>query len=179
MQTQTGHSVKEVNWYCLQISFIYLELPILMLGLAPNTLAPNQTGTATAFCTVTVADVTNEEVINTALAIGDDPTLTADDDPTVINLILRPLIALIKTAIFNDENKNGYAEIGETVTYHFAITNTGNVVLINIVVKDPKSGIFINGGPIILRQGETNTAAFTTYLNEPVSKIGYLYSSGN
>ncbi|KRB59177.1 gliding motility-associated C-terminal domain-containing protein [Flavobacterium sp. Root186] len=141
----------------------------------PSTLAPGETGTAAASYTVTVADVANGEVINTALAIGDDPTgnpvtdvsdstdptLTADDDPTVIDLTLRPSIALIKTAIFNDENKNGYAEIGETVTYHFAVTNTGNVVLVNIVVKDPKPGIIINGGPIILRQGETNTASFT------------------
>lgn len=149
------------------------------ITVTPNTLAPGATATATASYTVTAADVVNGQVVNTALAIGDDPTgnpvtdvsdstdptLTGNDDPTVVDLTLRPAIALIKTAIFNDENKNGYAEIGETVTYNFAVTNTGNVVLVNIVIKDPKPGITISGGPIILRQGETNTTAFTgTYV---------------
>jgi gliding motility-associated-like protein len=149
------------------------------IAVTPGTLAPGATGTATASYTIKVADVANGVVINTALAIGDDPsgnpvtdvsdstdpTLTGDDDPTVIDLTLRPSIALVKTATFNDENKNGYAEIGETVTYHFAVTNTGNVVLVNIVVKDPKPGITITGGPIVLRQGETNTTAFVgTYV---------------
>lgn len=149
------------------------------IAVTPDILAPGETGTATATYTVKVGDVANGEVINTALAVGDDPegnpvtdvsdstdpTLTADDDPTVIDLTLRPSIAVIKTAAFNDENKNGYAEIGETITYHFAVTNTGNVVLVNIVVKDPKPGITISGGPIILRQGETNTTAFVgTYI---------------
>ncbi|WP_163410160.1 PKD domain-containing protein [Flavobacterium ajazii] len=149
------------------------------ITVTPSTLAPGATGTATASYTVTVADVANGEVINTALAIGDDPqgdpvtdvsdstdpTLPGDDDPTVIDLTLQPSIAVIKTALFNDENKNGYAEIGETVTYSFTVTNTGNVVLVNVVVKDPKPGMKITGGPIILKQGETNTTAFTgTYV---------------
>ncbi|PWB23977.1 gliding motility-associated C-terminal domain-containing protein [Flavobacterium sp. HTF] len=140
----------------------------------PSTLAPGENGTAIASYTVNAADVVSGEVINTALAIGDDPqgnsvidvsdstdpVLTGDDDPTVVDLTLNPSIALIKTAVFNDENKNGYAEIGETVTYNFALTNTGNIVLVNVVVKDPKPGITISGGPIILSQGETNSTIF-------------------
>ncbi len=144
------------------------------IPVTPGTLTPGAEGTATASYTIKVADVANGVVINTALAIGDDPqgipvtdvsdstdpTLIGDDDPTVIDLTLRPSIALVKTATFNDEDKNGYAEIGETVTYNFAVTNTGNVVLVNITVKDPKPGITISGNPIILKQGETNTTAF-------------------
>ncbi|QOG00650.1 gliding motility-associated C-terminal domain-containing protein [Flavobacterium sp. MDT1-60] len=140
----------------------------------PSTLAPGATGTATASYTVKASDVANGEVINTALAIGDDlqgkpvtavsdstdPTLAGDDDPTVIDLTVRPSIALVKTALFNDENKNGYAETGETVTYRFAVTNSGNVDLVNIVVKDPKPGITISEVPISLKQEESNTNAF-------------------
>ncbi|KQW99576.1 gliding motility-associated C-terminal domain-containing protein [Flavobacterium sp. Root420] len=140
----------------------------------PSTLAPGATAIATASYTVKASDVANGEVINTALAIGDDPqgkpvtavsdstdpTLAGDDDPTVIDLTLRPAIALVKTALFNDENKNGYAEIGETLTYRFAITNTGNVDLANIVVKDPKPGVAISGNSISLKQEESNTTAF-------------------
>ncbi|MCD0468471.1 gliding motility-associated C-terminal domain-containing protein [Flavobacterium sp. JAS] len=145
-----------------------------VIAVTPSTLSPGQTGTATASYTVTILDALAGEVVNTAIVIGDapdgkqvidisdsdDPTLTNDDDPTVVDLTSVPTIAIIKTATFNDENKNGYAEIGETVTYHFAITNTGNILLVNIIVKDPKPGIVITGDPIILRADETNTDNF-------------------
>ncbi|MFH6998490.1 gliding motility-associated C-terminal domain-containing protein [Flavobacterium sp. FlaQc-57] len=149
------------------------------ITVTPSVLAPGAIGTATASYTVKEADVANGEVVNTALVIGDDPqgnpvtdisdstdpTLTGDDDPTVIDLAVQPSVAIVKTAIFNDENKNGYAEIGETVTYHFSVTNTGNILLVNVAVKDSKPGITINGGPIILKQGETNTENFVgTYV---------------
>lgn len=149
------------------------------IAVSPNVLAPGATGTATASYTVNIADVAKGVVINSALAIGDDPqgnpvtdisdsddpTLTGDDDPTVVNLSLKPSIALIKTATFNDENKNGYAEVGETVTYRFSITNTGNIILVNVVVKDPKPGVTITGDPVILKQGETNSNNFVgTYV---------------
>lgn len=149
------------------------------ITVTPNVLAPGETATATASYTVVFTDVVNGKVVNSALVIGDDPqgdpvidisdsddpTLTGDDDPTVVDLTLKPAIALIKTATFNDENKNGYAEIGETVTYHFSVTNTGNVLLVNVVVKDPKPGIIITGGPVILLQGETNSESFVgTYV---------------
>ncbi|GIQ59500.1 hypothetical protein Flavo103_26360 [Flavobacterium collinsii] len=149
------------------------------IAVTPNVLVPGATGTATASYTVTLTDVANGEVINSALVIGDDPqgnpvidisdsddpALTGDDDPTVVDLDLKPSIALIKTATFNDENKNGYAEIGETITYHFSVTNTGNILLVNVVVKDPKPGITITGGPVILKHGETNSDSFVgTYV---------------
>ena len=149
------------------------------IAVTPGTLTPGATGRATASYTVTATDVINGMVVNTALGIGndpqgntvtdisdsDDPTLPGDDDPTVIDLTLKPSIALIKTAVFNDENRNGYAEIGETVTYRFSVTNTGNIILVNAVIKDPKPGIVITGGPIALKQGETNSDNFVgTYV---------------
>ncbi|TPG39212.1 gliding motility-associated C-terminal domain-containing protein [Flavobacterium pectinovorum] len=144
------------------------------IAVTPNTLVPGETGTATASYTVTILDALTGAVVNTAVVVGDtpagkqvtavsdsdDPTLLNDDDPTVVDLGVVPSIAIIKTATFNDENKNGYAEIGETITYHFAITNTGNIPLVNIIVKDPKPGIVITGDPIILSAGETNTDNF-------------------
>ncbi|KFF02904.1 gliding motility-associated C-terminal domain-containing protein [Flavobacterium reichenbachii] len=161
-----------------------LEIADPLIGSAkitvtPNVLIPNAVGTAAATYSVTIGDVAQNEVVNTAIAAGetpdgklvfdvsdsDDPTLQGDDDPTVIDLTLQPSIAIVKTGIFNDENKNGFAEIGETITYHFAITNTGNVPLVNIIVKDPKPGLVITGDPIILTKGVTNTDNFVgTYV---------------
>ncbi|MBF4516938.1 gliding motility-associated C-terminal domain-containing protein [Flavobacterium sp. ANB] len=149
------------------------------IAVTPGTLIPGAIGTATASYTVTIADVVQGEVVNTAIVTGeapdgelvldisdsDDPTLGGDDDLTNVDLTMQPSIAVVKTGIFNDENKNGFAEIGETITYHFAITNTGNIPLVNIIVKDPKPGIVITGDPIILTKGATNTDNFVgTYV---------------
>ncbi|KQB42627.1 PKD domain-containing protein [Flavobacterium aquidurense] len=160
------------------LSNIEIADPMLGTGkivVTPNVLAPGQIGNANASYTVTPADVVQGEVINTALVISDAPdgtqvtdisdsddgTLLGDDDNTGINLNTVPAVSVIKTAVFNDENKNGYAEIGETITYHFSVTNTGNILLVNVVVKDPKPGVTITGGPIILVQNQTDNETFT------------------
>jgi len=72
-----------------------------------------------------------------------------------------PAIALVKTVALNDSNGNGYAEPGETLTYNFEITNTGNAGLENIMVTDPLTGIVLNGGPINLSAGQSDTSSIT------------------
>jgi len=72
-----------------------------------------------------------------------------------------PAVAIVKTVVLNDDNGNGFAEAGETLTYNFAITNTGNVALEKIMVSDPLPGIVMNGGPINLAVGETDNSSIT------------------
>jgi uncharacterized repeat protein (TIGR01451 family)/gliding motility-associated-like protein len=72
-----------------------------------------------------------------------------------------PAIAIVKTVVLNDNNGNEYAEAGETLTYSFAITNTGNTALENIVVADPLPGIVMSGGPISLAAGQSDTSSIT------------------
>ncbi|KIC01910.1 hypothetical protein OA88_11090, partial [Flavobacterium sp. JRM] len=71
-----------------------------------------------------------------------------------------PSIAVIKTATFNDENKSGYANAGETITYTFKITNTGNTPLTNVTVSDPLPGLVMTGSPITLGVNETDEHTF-------------------
>ncbi len=50
-------------------------------------------------------------------------------------------IGLIKTAVFNDENDDGSAQAGETITYYFQIKNTGTVDLTDITLTDSTIGV--------------------------------------
>jgi uncharacterized repeat protein (TIGR01451 family) len=71
-----------------------------------------------------------------------------------------PDIALVKTADTSALSSPPLA--GETITYRFAVTNTGNVTLTNVTLTDPLPGIVVSGGPIpSLAPGATDTTTFT------------------
>ncbi|WP_207784951.1 gliding motility-associated C-terminal domain-containing protein [Flavobacterium sp. HTF] len=84
----------------------------------------------------------------------------------ILNVFVEvPSIAIVKTAIFNDENNSKYANAGETITYKFKITNTGNVPLKNITITDPLPGVVVSGQPISLDVNEIDENTFTaTYI---------------
>ncbi|WP_281638036.1 gliding motility-associated C-terminal domain-containing protein [Flavobacterium marginilacus] len=77
--------------------------------------------------------------------------------------VARPSIGLVKTAHFNDENGDGYANAGETITYNFSVTNTGNEPLTNVTVIDTSlPGLVMKGSPIaVLEAGMVNSTAYT------------------
>ncbi|AYN03532.1 gliding motility-associated C-terminal domain-containing protein [Flavobacterium sp. 140616W15] len=105
-------------------------------------------------------DVDNDSEDESPLSPNDILYILSCPKCTVTALKQKSAIALIKTAVFNDENKNGNAEAGETISYNFVVTNTGNVRLQNITIKDPLPGIVINGGPISLAPGESDSTSF-------------------
>ncbi len=156
-------------------NIVVTDTKVTVVGNPIASLAVGATNTATitASYILTQADIDAGQVTNSALAIGKDPknndvkdiSGTAVDNqklPTVIDLSnsLNPKIALVKTGVFVDENKDGFAQVGETINYAFAVTNTGNVTITNIVVTDPK--VTVVGNPIAsLAVGATNTATIT------------------
>ena len=132
--------------------------------------APNVIYTLTGINPV-VAPIAQESATFDNLSAG-DYSLTTTNTLTgcvssftllVVPDILCPDIDLIKTAQFNDENGDSYAQVDETITYKFTITNTGRIVLANITLSDLLPGLKIERGKgvLSLAAGESNSTYFT------------------
>jgi uncharacterized repeat protein (TIGR01451 family) len=100
---------------------------------APGVLAPGQSVTATASYTVTQADRNAGSVVNTASTTGTPPTGSpvTDEDGFTQPLSPAPAISLVKTGSLN----------GNIVTYSFTATNTGNVTLTSVAIRDALRGL--------------------------------------
>ncbi|THF47407.1 DUF11 domain-containing protein, partial [Flavobacterium supellecticarium] len=152
-------------------------LGVTNLAVTPATLAPGAIGTATAMYTLTQSDINNGQISNTAIASGTSPqgnpvqdtsgTSTTNDTPTVTTLPQNPAIALVKTAVFNDTNADTFAQVGETITYTFTVTNTGNVTVNGLVINDALLGVTnLAVTPATLAPGATGTATATYVLTQ-------------
>jgi uncharacterized repeat protein (TIGR01451 family) len=136
-----------------------LVLGITGLAVSPSTLAPRQTGTATANYAITQADIDAGQVLNTATATGTPPSgpdVTDDDTETVTYQEPdAPSISLVKSA-----SPSIYSAVGEVITYTFTVENTGNVTLTNVTLTDPDAAV--SGGPIAsLAPGASDSTTFT------------------
>ncbi len=139
----------------------------------PGILVPNAVVTKMATYTITQADIDAGGVTNTATASGIDSSgkkisrvsdngnlSDGNNNPTVSKLTQSPSIAVITAASFDDNNGDGFAQAGETVTYRFAVTNTGNVTLTNIRIPSNVLGLVVDGGPITLGVGQSDELTF-------------------
>jgi len=92
--------------------------------------------------------------------------LNNDGDPDDITRTIIPQKAdliLLKEGFFNDENQDGLADVGETITYKFTVKNRCNVTIKDIRIDDPL--IQVNPAVIILGAGQEDNSTFTgTYM---------------
>jgi uncharacterized repeat protein (TIGR01451 family) len=129
------------------------------------TLPPGGTETcAAAPYTVTQADVDSGNVHNSATSHGtppgtNTPPITSPPDTTDTPTTATPAVTIVKQATLNDTNSNGFADVGETITYSFTVTNTGQVTLHDVGVTDAKAGPVTCPQPILTpTQSEVCTA---------------------
>lgn len=151
---------------------------------ASGALAPGATG-GTITVTATISSSTNGELRNVAyvapsgsattpetIPLGTAPTYSTDTVASTTNndaqavITFTPKVELVKW-ISNvvDTTGNGIIGPGDTLTYSFKVTNTGNVVLAPVVINDTKLGITNTQCVPTLAVGATTTCTFTkTYV---------------
>ncbi|MDV2964848.1 hypothetical protein RZ532_02600 [Nitratireductor aquimarinus] len=139
------------------------------------TLAPGVTDatTITGYYDVTQADIDSGSVDNLASMSAKDPKgnpVEKQSRPpggtaggsTEFEAEARGALDIVKVAVLNDVNDNGYADKNETIDYRFTVTNTGNVTLSEIAVEDSKAEI--TGSPIVsLAPGDSDTSVTGSY----------------
>ena len=142
--------------------------PIVIVNLAPGAIE-----TATGSYALLQEDIDAGRKDNTATATGTPPTPTgattpppnvSGSDDERVTLTPAPAIAVVKTGTLNvgggaDATE---ADLGDTISYTFDITSTGNVTLTNVTLADTVGGVTITGNPIAsLAPGATNSVAFS------------------
>jgi uncharacterized repeat protein (TIGR01451 family) len=138
------------------------------------TLAPDASTTFTATYTVTQADVDAGNIHNQAFAtgtppIGDDVT---DTDPEDVPVPQNPSIGIVKTV-----DPTTVEAAGETVTYTYVITNTGDVTLSGVTLNDDKLGA-IALSVTTLAPGASTTATADHTISQAEFDAGALTNVG-
>ena len=135
-------------------------------ALDPSTiaeLAPGDHVNVSATYIVTQTDMDAGQIVNHASATGTDPS----DDPvpsneTTVTLLTdqQPDLTIVKSTDTTSD-----LEVGDTVTYQFTVTNTGNVTVENITVSDILPGISATSPLTVDSLGLGESVDFTaTYL---------------
>ena len=154
------------------------RLGISGLLVNPSTLAPNQKGTATATYTVTEADAEAREILNTAFVRARTPGDTEIDDEDDHLVPVPPVFEAPDPALSLEKDGPARATVGDTVTYRFTVTNTGETTLTNVSITDPFLGLDrLAVRPSTLAPDEQGTATATYVITEADGEARSVYNT--
>jgi hypothetical protein len=132
----------------------------------PASLQPSESLTCSATYVITEDDLAAGSVTNTAIAYAEGGNVVSNTDSvTVEGPKANPDIQLVKevAAVNGDPSVSNFEKSGDTISYKFTVTNTGNVELTDVTITDPKASVV--GGPITLAAGASDNSTFTaTYV---------------
>ncbi len=119
--------------------------PAITCPVGAASLAPGDSVTCTGTYTTTQADADTGGIDNDATATGTPPaggTTTSPESAATVPITASPGITINKTV-----SASSYSVAGQTVTYSFLVTNTGNVTLTSGAVQETRftgRGIILN-----------------------------------
>ncbi len=119
-------------------------------------LAPGQSYSCTGTYTVLQADVDAGGFTNVGGVTGNPPTGPAETDSASVDVpgpAENPGVSVDKTIAGNPAS----FALGETLTFNFVVTNTGNVTLTGLNINDPDPRITLNCALDDLEPGESTT----------------------
>lgn len=88
-----------------------------------------------------------------------------------------PGLLLYKEGIFEDENGNGFAEVGESISYQFTVYNSGNQTISGIEIEDDRlSSERIALIPSVLLPGESGMVMYSILITESMIASGGVYN---
>jgi uncharacterized repeat protein (TIGR01451 family) len=132
-----------------------------------STLEPNAQEVCSATYVLTQDDVNAGSVTNTAAAEG-TPTESGTPITSTPSTVTVPTPAAPGITVVKSANPSTVTAAGQTVTYSFVVTNTGNVTLTDVGVKDtdfsgsdPFPSIDCPTTTLVAGQVETCTATYT------------------
>ena len=110
-------------------------------GLAPG---DSETCTADQPVTVTQADIDAGSVSDTATATGTDTdgvqSAPSSGAASVPAATAAPAVSVDKSAAVDPASDQDGVQVGDTISYSYKVTNTGNVTLASVAVNDPSAG---------------------------------------
>jgi len=107
---------------------------VMCAPLPAGGLAPGASLTCTGTDVVTQADLDAGLVTNTATA--SDGSTTSDPEDATVNATQTPALDMVKTPQNSD-----FTMVGETLTYNYLVTNTGNTTLTSpVIITDNRIG---------------------------------------
>jgi uncharacterized repeat protein (TIGR01451 family) len=144
---------------------------------SPASLAPGETLTATGSHAVTQADLDAGQLDNTAATTASFGALPlSDSDSASVPLSQSPALGLVKAGV-----PLTYDALGDTITYTYTLSNTGNVTLAGpFTVSDDKVVVTVTEpADGALSPGETTTGSATATITQADLDTGSLTNTAS
>jgi uncharacterized repeat protein (TIGR01451 family) len=136
------------------ISGVTVTDDLLTVTCPGGTLDPGDSETCTASHTVTQADLDAGSITNTATA--SDGSTTSPPDSVTVTALQNPSLSIDKSSSTAD-----YSTVGQTISYSYDVTNTGNVTLPSISVTDDRvASVSCPGGSVAPSASITCTGSY-------------------
>lgn len=107
----------------------------------PGSLLPDESVTGTVTYVVTQSDIDRGTVASSASATGITTGAGIGTTAQPVNTTLHRSTGILVSTSANETGIHNPTRVGDTITYTYTATNTGNVTLTGVTITDPRPGL--------------------------------------